>query len=106
MLPLLREVLLRLHGVFVSVYQRNRKVMRMKRFVFIAFLGGVRKATLFSALALIVIAFCQTASGATLLQDNFDSYPDQAAFLAAWPQVGVTAAATFRLCRLSAPRTL
>ena len=41
-----------------------------------------------------ILAFPSGVSAAVLVQDNFDGYADQAAFVAAWPQVGATASGT------------
>lgn len=40
---------------------------------------------------------------AVLVQDNFDGYADQAAFLAAWPAVGATASGTLSTAQAQSP---
>lgn len=48
----------------------------------------MKRITTVLACGITSVALLQNASGQILVNDNFDSYADQAAFLAAWPVVG------------------
>src|SRR5688572_28278735 len=48
----------------------------------------MHKTTFVGMLALTVCLLARSTRGALLLQDNFDSYANQAAFQAAWPASG------------------
>ena len=59
-----------------------------------------------AAAILGIAAFTNDASAVVLLQDNFDSYADQAAFLAAWPATVGTGNTLSNALSLSAPNSI